>query len=90
MIEVVHVEPGRYHDSVTLMRASAAAAALPGVATVVAAMATELNRGLLADAGFPRPAAGPDDLVVAVRAEGEDAAAAARAAVDRALRRSPR
>jgi FdrA protein len=83
--EVVHVEQGRYHDSVTLMRASAAAAALPGVATVVAAMATELNRGLLAEAGFPRPAAGPDDLVVAVRADGEDAAAAARAAVDRAL-----
>ena len=85
MIEVVHVEPGRYHDSVTLMRASAAAAALVGVATVVAAMATELNRGLLAEAGFPRPAAGPDDLVVAIRAEGEEAAAAARAAVDRAL-----
>jgi FdrA protein len=85
VIEVVHIEPGRYHDSVTLMRASAAAAALPGVATVVAAMATELNRGLLVDAGFPRPAAGPDDLIVAVRAEGEDAATAARAAVDRAL-----
>lgn len=64
MTEVVRVERGRYYDSVTLMRASAAA---PG--TVIAAMGTELNLGLLAEQGFEVPDATPDDLVIAVRAD---------------------
>jgi FdrA protein len=85
MSEVVRVEPGRYHDSVTLMRASAAASAEPGVEAVIAAMATPLNQDLLRDAGFPPPAAGPDDLVVAVRAVDESAVDAALAAVERVL-----
>jgi FdrA protein len=55
------------------------------VATVIAAMATELNVGLLARAGFPAPVAGADDLVVAVRADGDAGADAARAAVERVL-----
>jgi FdrA protein len=83
--EVVHVDPGRYHDSVTLMRASAAGSGLPGVDTVIAAMATELNRALLDEAGFPPPDAGPDDLVVAVRAGSGDAADRALDAVRRVL-----
>ena len=85
MTEVVHVEPGRYHDSVTLMRASAAGADLAGVDTVIAAMATALNRALLDEAGFPPPDAGPDDLVVAVRAGSAGAADEALDAVHRVL-----
>ncbi len=85
MTDIVRVERGRYHDSVTLMRASAAGAAEDGVETVIAAMATELNRALLVDAGFADPDATPDDLVIAVRSATEAGAEAAVAAVDRAL-----
>ena len=53
MTETVRIERGRYHDSVTLMRASAAARDVPGVETLIAAMGTELNRALLVQAGFP-------------------------------------
>jgi FdrA protein len=87
--EILRVERGRYHDSVTLMRASAAGAGEPGVDTVIAALATELNRALLADAGFADPHATPDDLVIAVRADSEAHATAAVAAVERALTRRP-
>ena len=87
MTEIVRVERGRYHDSVTLMRASAAGVAEAGVEMVIAAMATGLNRALLADAGFTDPRATPDDLVIAVRAETETHAEAAVAAVERALTR---
>ena len=85
MSELVRVEQGRYHDSVTLMRASAAASAEPGVEAVIAAMATPLNQDLLREAGFPPPAAGPDDLVMAVRGVDEAAVDAALAAIERVL-----
>jgi FdrA protein len=85
MSEIQRVERGRYHDSVTLMRASAAASAEPGVEAVVAAMATPLNRDLLGAAGFAPPEAGPDDLVIAVRADDDAAVEAAVAAVERVL-----
>ncbi|HET8619552.1 MAG TPA: hypothetical protein VFM27_11360, partial [Acidimicrobiales bacterium] len=90
MTEIVRVERGRYHDSVTLMRAGAAAAEATGVGAVIAAMATPLNRDLLAGAGFPPPDAGADDLVIAVRAASEADADAAVAAVERALAARPR
>jgi FdrA protein len=88
--DVVRVEQGRYHDSVTLMRAGAAAAEAPDVETVIAAMATPLNRGLLAEAGFAEPAAGPDDMVIAVRAATGATAEAAVAAVEASLAARPR
>ena len=73
MTELVRVERGRYHDSVTLLRASAEARAVDGVATAIVAMGTELNLGLLAEAGFGIDgAATPDDLVIAVRTDGGD------------------
>jgi len=91
--EIVRVERGRYHDSVTLMRASAAARDVPGVETVIAAMATELNRALLSDAGFPapEPEVTADDLVIAVRSDDDAAAEEALATVERVLteRRRP-
>jgi FdrA protein len=83
--ETVRIERGRYHDSVTLMRASAVARDLPGVETVIAAMSTELNRTLLVQAGFSEPDATADDLVVAVSADSPATAEAAVAAIDRKL-----
>jgi FdrA protein len=78
--ELVRVERGRYHDSVTLLRTSAEARAVDGVETAIVAMGTDLNLGLLAEAGFGiEGEATPDDLVIAVRAAGE---AAVQAAVD--------
>jgi len=89
MTDDVRVERGRYHDSVTLMRASAAAAELAGVTSVVAAMATELNRSVLVGEGFDVPATTPDDLVVAVRAADATVLAAARATIERVLAERP-
>jgi FdrA protein len=86
----VRVQQGRYHDSVTLMRASAAGSGVDGVETVIAAMATELNLGLLVDAGFPVDGATSDDLLIAVRAASEAAAEAAVAAVEGVLHERPR
>jgi FdrA protein len=83
--QTVRIERGRYHDSVTLMRASAAARDIPGVETVIAAMGTELNRALLVQAGFAEPDATSDDLVVAVSADSPATADVAVAAIDRQL-----
>lgn len=84
----VEVRRGAYYDSVTLMAVSRAAADSAGVEASLVAMATELNRELLGDLGFDPGdvhGAGPNDLVVAVRADTEDAVEAARASVDAAL-----
>src|SRR5712692_4805399 len=74
------VEPGRYLDSVTLMRVSRRLGALPGVEAAAAMIGTPANRGLLAEAGLlaaEGERASPSDLVIAVRATDERAAAAA-------------
>src|SRR5215467_6540160 len=79
IVSTEHVEarPGAYADSVTLMQASADVRKADGVEAALIAMATELNLGLLADMGFdPPPQAGPNDLLIAVRAS-DDAALAA-------------
>jgi FdrA protein len=87
-----HVEarPGAYADSVTLMQVSADARKADGVEAALIAMATELNLSLLAGLGFqPPPQAGPNDLLIAVRARDEAGLAAALAAVDAALTARP-
>jgi succinyl-CoA synthetase alpha subunit len=90
MIDRVAVQRGRYFDSVRLMLASAAAEAAPGVDRALVAMATDLNRSLLAGLGFASPEGiGPDDLIVAVRAADETAAAAGLAAAEAALAPPP-
>ena len=79
------VRPGAFHDSVMLMRLQAALAALPGVLDAGVVMATPANLALLAAGGLQLPedlTAGPDDLLVAVRAADEAAAADALARVD--------
>jgi FdrA protein len=81
------VRAGSYHDSIVLMRLQRALAALPGVIDAGAIMATPANRAQLAAGGFELPAnANPDDLLVAVKAESETAAAAALSRVDALLR----
>ncbi len=74
------VEPGRYLDSVTLMRVSRRLGALPGVEAAAVMVGTPANRGLLAEAGLlaaEGERASPSDLVLAVRAADARAAAAA-------------
>jgi FdrA protein len=84
--DLIEVRSGAYHDSVTLMRAGRRLAERPGVTGALTAMATALNLELLAEMGFtPPPGAGPDDLLVAIRADDAAALEAARAAVDELL-----
>ncbi|MDJ0924434.1 MAG: FdrA family protein [Acidimicrobiia bacterium] len=87
MISRVELFPGRYHDSVRLMQASKALQEVAGVDDALVAMATELNLSLLGDMGFDLTsvAAGPNDLVLAVRAESEDVIAAAGRVLEEAL-----
>lgn len=88
MISRVEIHPGRYHDSVRLMQASKALQDVAGVTDALVAMATELNLSLLADMDFDMEAAagaGSNDLLLAVRAESEDAIDAAHAVLDDAL-----
>ena len=82
--ERVIVRRGAYYDSVTLMLVSSTAAAEDGAQDVAVGMATPLNLELLADQGFAADA-GPNDLVIAVRARDAGAADAVVAAVDREL-----
>lgn len=70
--DVVRVRTGVYHDSVSLMRVSRAASALPGVEVAMVAMATELNLQIAAELGFDLPPAGPADLLIALRGGGTD------------------
>ena len=88
MISRVEVHPGRYHDSVRLMQASKALQEVAGVSEALVAMATELNLSLLGEMGFDleeAAGAGPNDLLLAVRAESEDAVNTARRVLDDAL-----
>jgi len=88
MIARVEIHPGRYHDSVRLMQASKALQNVEGIIDALVAMATELNLSLLADMGFDMDAvadAGPNDLVLALRAEDEGAIATAHQVLDDAL-----
>ncbi|KRE62140.1 FdrA family protein [Nostocoides sp. Soil756] len=84
----VHVElrRGAYHDSVSLLQVSRAVAGAPGVEAAQVAMATELNVDVLRGMGFAVPEeAGPNDLLVALRAADDDGLAAGLAAVEDAL-----
>lgn len=82
---MVEVRSGSYHDSITLMRASQRLTTEPGVEQALVAMGTRVNLDLMAGMGFGEVDAGPNDLVVAVRAEGESQARSALLAVDSIL-----
>jgi FdrA protein len=88
MISRVEIHPGRYHDSVRLMQASKALQGVEGVTDALVAMATELNLSLLADMEFDMDTVkgvGPNDLLLAIRAESEEAVAAAHRVLEEAL-----
>jgi FdrA protein len=85
---VALIKRNAYHDSVTLMRATAELRRLPGVVEAAALLATEPNRAVLAEAGLltaDAERAGAADLILAVRAETVDAARAALARADALL-----
>ncbi|MEX0868290.1 MAG: hypothetical protein WD011_01325 [Nitriliruptoraceae bacterium] len=84
MTDHVEVRSGAYADSVSLMQASRRVADVDGVDAALLAMATELNLDVLGGMGFDVPSAGPNDLLVAIRATG-DALDAALAEVEAAL-----
>lgn len=91
-MSVDHVEArtGAYADSVTLMQVSRRAADAAGVHTALVAMATELNLDLLDGMGFVRPdPVGPNDLLLALRADDGAALAGALAVVAEALAARP-
>jgi FdrA protein len=92
VIDTVDVVRGRYFDSVRLMQVSRAISDLEGVDASLVAMATDLNLHLLADMGFDVgavAAAGPDDLLIAVRSVDPDSAHRARDEVDLLLSGRP-
>lgn len=79
MTDSVEIRRGAYHDSVTLMQVSQRVRTAPGVRDALIGMGTELNLALMREVGFAVPAeAGPNDLVVALRAEDDDALLAGR------------
>jgi FdrA protein len=85
----VELRGGTYSDSVTLLQVTRAVRSSPGVTAALVAMATELNLDLLAGLGLTPPAgAGPNDLLVGVRADDDAALAAALTALDAALQAS--
>ena len=80
------VRAGSYHDSVVLMQLQRSLAALPGVLDAGVVMATPANRELLEAGGLEVGEAGPDDLLVSIKAESEAAAAEALSRVDALLK----
>ena len=74
------VERGRYLDSVALMRLSRRLSALPGVEGAALMIGTPSNKDLLRGSGLlaaAGEAAGPNDIVIAVRARDEQSGEAA-------------
>ena len=82
------VRRGFYLDSVALMRVSASLSARDGVESASLMIGTPSNLEILEEAGLLAEAgreAGPNDLVVAIRAAGEEALAAAFEAAESSL-----
>jgi FdrA protein len=85
---VNRVRRGFYRDSVALMRISRAVGALPGVEAAALMIGSATNRKLMQDAGLLNDdgrGAGPNDLVLAVRADAAANATAALAQGERLL-----
>src|SRR5437763_9176348 len=74
------VRPNRYQDSVTLMQVAVKLRAIEGIEDASLMMGTEPNKEMLHDAGLLMPegrAAGPNDLIVALRGTQEAVGAVA-------------
>jgi FdrA protein len=91
MADRVIVRRGTFLDSVALMLVSRDASELDGVEQASIVNATPLNVELLERQAFSLPAGeqppGPNDLLIAIRAEGEEPLAKALALVEERLRR---
>ena len=76
----VAVRRNAYVDSVSLLQVSSDLLSLVGVVDAALVMATDLNRQVLHDAGLlvdDAQTAGPNDLVIAVRATDDSIASSA-------------
>ena len=85
MIVVGQIKKGAYFDSVTLMRVGKELAGLAGVADAAVVMGTQSNKAILRASGLLTAEfreAGDTDLLIAVKAKSEAAAAKALAAVE--------
>jgi FdrA protein len=85
MRDHLEVRSGVYADSVSLMQVSRRVADVDGVDAALIAMATELNLDMLTSMGFDAPAAGPNDLLVAIRLSDDATLDGALAELDAAL-----
>lgn len=85
MVDHLDIRHGVYADSVSLMQVSRRVADVPGATKALVAMGTELNLELVAGMGFDGVDAGPGDLVVAIRADDDDAVTAALTELEAAL-----
>ncbi len=84
------VRKDSYYDSVVLMSISAEVKKIDGVGEAVVAMGTEMNLDLLQDMGFSGSeleAVGPNDLIIALEGEAEEALSQAERAVGELLRK---
>ena len=89
MVVVGHVKKGAYFDSVTLMTVGKALTVMDGVADAAVVMGTRENRSILASSDLLTPeleAARDTDLLIAVRADSEEAAERALEAADERLK----
>ena len=89
MIVSGQIKRGAYFDSVTLMRVGKELSAMTGVIDAAVVMGTKANKGILHSSGLltsQLEKASDTDLVVAVKAENEKAAADAVAKVDGLLK----
>jgi len=71
------VRPGEYHDSVALMEIARELGRHSGVKDAAVVMATDANKDILRQAGMFLPeieAAAPNDLIIVVQAQTDDAA----------------
>ena len=86
--ERVVVRRGAFHDPVTLMEASRAARAVPGSVHVAVGMVEPLKTVILAQRfryAMPDGWLGPNDLLIALRTDGEEALDTALDVIDRSL-----
>ncbi len=89
MVVRLEVRRGAYFDSVTLMRVASAARSLDGVREAVVGMGTDFNLDGLRRLGLWTDACeglAPSDLVLAVGADDDEAAAAGLLGIDRLLK----
>ena len=84
------IKPSEYHDSVSLMLVARALADTDGILDAAVVMGTEANKSILADADLlteTAQAASANDLVIAVRADRPELAAAGLALAEALLKK---